>query len=107
MVTVTREIYVSVKPGPADKYSEGEFYEMLVHKGLVILNKKTSLDVREYHTNSNSVSYNLGSVHYIGLSGPYSVVWRWRDAWFGVPQYHTGRVRSGPHHCPIQVMAKI
>ena len=27
--------------------------------------------------------------------------------WFGVPQYHTGRVRSGPHNCSIQVMAKI
>ena len=26
---------------------------------------------------------------------------------FGVPQYHTGRVRSGPHHCSIQVMARM
>ena len=26
---------------------------------------------------------------------------------FGVPQYHTGRVRSGPHHFSIQVMANM
>ena len=28
-------------------------------------------------------------------------------SWFGVPQYLTGRVRSGPHHWYIQVMAKV
>ena len=71
-----------VKPGLADKYSEGTFFAplpdggdgarkelfLLVHKGLAILNKKTSLEVYKCYMNSNSVSYSLGSVHYIRKS---------------------------------------
>ena len=36
---------------------------LLVHKGLAILNKKTSFEVHEFYTSSNSVSYNLGTVY--------------------------------------------
>ena len=44
--------------------------DLLFHRELAILNKKTPLEVYEFNKNYDSVSYNLGSVHYISLSDP-------------------------------------
>ena len=48
--------------------------DLLFHRELVILNKKTSLVAHECYSNFNSFSYDLGSVHYICLSGPLNLM---------------------------------